>query len=50
VQQWEYRVDRPDSVIEPEITSRLARLGKEGWELVTIDRGLYIFKRPQPTA
>jgi len=32
--------------LEPEIELRANLLGKQGWELTTIDAGVWVFKRP----
>ena len=41
-QQWEYLV-KANGV-------DLDTLGSEGWELVTVDRNVYYFKRPKGSA
>lgn len=33
---------------DPLLEEYLSKLGEEGWELVAVDEGLYIFKRPKP--
>lgn len=52
--QWEYFTLRPDqrtvslaSTATPQADPDLARLGAEGWELVAVNDGAYVFKRPK---
>lgn len=47
--KWEYKAarvkeDRWDVIEIP----LLDRLGREGWELVSVDNGIAYFKRPHP--
>jgi hypothetical protein len=39
---WEYHCE---AIGDDGRDVRLAELGREGWELVTIDSGVWIFKR-----
>ncbi len=43
---WEYHLEPASALDQP----RLDALGREGWELVTIDQGSgnAVFKRPEP--
>ena len=47
--EWEYHVARLNYETGG-ITEYLNEWGKDGWELVTNDNGLYIFKRRKVTA
>jgi hypothetical protein len=62
MQKWEYlelKVDHSENIVDfingEHVTKQridlfqyLARLGKEGWELVTRDHDILNFKRPLP--
>lgn len=52
--QWEYLTIRPESPVVtltggsgPQADPELTRLGQEGWELVAVNDGAYILKRPK---
>lgn len=46
--KWEYAVtwDFDWDTKNDEIFDELQRLGQEGWELITVDKGVAYFKRP----
>ena len=43
---WEYKLVSMGNPLEPDVELRANVLGKQGWELITIDAGVWIFKRP----
>jgi hypothetical protein len=43
---WEYKLVSMGNPLEPDVELRANALGKQAWELVTIDAGVWIFKRP----
>ena len=43
---WEYKLVSMGNPLEPDVELRANVLGKQGWELSTIDAGVWIFKRP----
>ena len=43
--QWEYKLVTMGNPLEPDIELRANAVGRHGWELVTIDAGVWIFKR-----
>jgi hypothetical protein len=45
-QPWEYKLVSMGNPLEPDVELRASALGKQGWELVAIDAGVWIFKRP----
>ena len=46
--QWEYKLVSMGNPLEPDVELRANTIGKQGWELVAIDAGVWIFKRPGP--
>jgi hypothetical protein len=53
--QWEYLTVRPESAPVAfasdggaQTDPQLSQLGTEGWELVAVNDGAYILKRPKP--
>jgi hypothetical protein len=46
--QWEYKLVTMGNPLEPDVELRANAIGKQGWELVAIDAGVWIFKRPGP--
>jgi hypothetical protein len=45
-QPWEYRLISMGNPLQPETEERANAVGKHGWELVAIDAGVWVFKRP----
>jgi len=45
-QAWEYKLVSMGNPLEPDVELRANVVGKQGWELATIDAGVWIFKRP----
>lgn len=43
---WEYKLISIGNPLEPDTEARANAVGKQGWELVAIDAGVWIFKRP----
>lgn len=43
---WEYKLVSMGNPLEPDVEIRANVLGKQGWELATIDAGVWVFKRP----
>ena len=43
---WEYKLVSMGNPLEADVELRANALGKQGWELATIDAGVWIFKRP----
>ena len=43
---WEYKLLTVGNPLEPDTELRANVVGKLGWELVTIDAGVWVFKRP----
>jgi hypothetical protein len=43
---WEYKLVSMGNPLEPDVELRANVLGKQGWELITTDAGVWIFKRP----
>jgi hypothetical protein len=43
---WEYKLVSMGNPLEPGIEERANAFGRLGWELVAIDSGVWIFKRP----
>ena len=46
---WEYKLLSIGNPLEPDTELRANAFGKQGWELATIDAGVWIFKRPVAT-
>ena len=44
-QSWEYKLVSMGNPLEPDVELRANVLGKNGWELVAIDAGVWVFKR-----
>ena len=44
-QAWEYRLVSMGNPLEPGTEQRANAVGKQGWELVAIDAGVWVFKR-----
>ena len=45
---WEYKLVPMGNPLEPGIEERANAFGHQGWDLVAIDAGVWIFKRPRP--
>jgi hypothetical protein len=43
---WEYKLLTIGNPLEPDTELRANVVGKLGWELVAIDAGVWVFKRP----
>jgi len=46
MQAWEYKLVSMGNPLEPDIGLRANVLGKQGWQLVAVDAGVWIFMRP----
>jgi hypothetical protein len=42
---WEYKIDNQN--VNPYQETELNRFGSQGWELVALDNGNFVFKRPR---
>lgn len=42
---WQYKLITMGNPLEPQTEARANALGKQGWDLVAIDAGVWIFKR-----
>jgi hypothetical protein len=45
---WEHKLVSMGNSLEPDVELRANALGKQGWELVAIDAGVWVFMRPAP--
>ena len=43
---WEYKLVSMGNPLEPDVEQRASAVGRLGWELVAIDAGVWVFKRP----
>jgi hypothetical protein len=43
---WEYKLVSMGNPLEPDVEQRASAFGRLGWELVAIDAGVWVFKRP----
>ena len=43
---WEYKLVSMGNPLEPDVEQRATAFGRLGWELVAIDAGVWVFKRP----
>jgi hypothetical protein len=43
---WEYKLVSMGNPLQAEVDERANAFGRLGWELVTIDAGVWVFKRP----
>jgi hypothetical protein len=43
---WEYKLVPMGNPLEPGVEERANAFGKQGWDLVAIDAGIWVFKRP----
>ena len=43
---WEYKLVSMGNPLEPDVEQRANALGKQGWLLVAIDAGVWVFTRP----
>jgi hypothetical protein len=43
---WEYKLVSMGNPLEPDVEQRETAFGRLGWELVAIDAGVWVFKRP----
>ena len=43
---WEYKLVSMGNPLQVEVEERANAFGRLGWELVTIDAGVWVFKRP----
>jgi len=48
MRSWEYKLVSMGNPLEPDVELRANALGKQGWELVAIDAGVWVFMRPAP--
>ena len=44
---WEYKLASMGNPLEPGVEERANAFGHQGWELVAIDAGVWVFKRPR---
>lgn len=42
---WEYKLVSMGNPLQPDVEERANAFGRLGWELVTIDAGVWVFKR-----